>query len=135
MREVYRCTSGHTSGDEFILLNAVRSAIIYVIESSLQYWHISSSHALIRASILRHAEVLMPLYFIDTDDGHFSVRDEDGVEFRDLEAAKAGVMATLPEIFLHRTGADGLFKVTATVRDEAGQVLLRAKLKLSVEQA
>ena len=74
----------------------------------------------------------MPHFFIDTYDGHFWAEDEEGAEFRDLEAARIVALSTLPEIALHRNVADGPREWTASVRNEAGQVLLRATLKLSV---
>ncbi|WP_419952107.1 DUF6894 family protein [Methylobacterium sp.] len=77
----------------------------------------------------------MPRFFIDTDDGQFSAEDEEGAEFQDLEAARVEAISTLPEIALHRNVTDGPREWTASVRDEAGQVLLRATLKLSVDWA
>ena len=77
----------------------------------------------------------MPRFFIDTYDGHFWAEDEGGAEFRDLEAARLEAISALPEIALDRDVTDGPREWTASVRDEAGQVLLRATLKLSVDWA
>lgn len=72
----------------------------------------------------------MPHYFIDTTDGHFHARDEEGSEFTDLDAARCEAINSLPGIAAGRSGTM-LFNVMATVRDAAGMVLYRATLAVT----
>jgi hypothetical protein len=61
----------------------------------------------------------LPRYFFDTYDGNQFVSDTEGLELKDVDLAKAGDQKTF----------------IVSVRDEAGQVVLRAALSLIVETA
>jgi hypothetical protein len=75
----------------------------------------------------------VPRFFFDTYDGDRLTPDEVGLELDDLEAAKAEGKKTLPD--MAREGMpDGDQRVfMVSVRDEAGQVVLRIALALRVE--
>lgn len=75
----------------------------------------------------------MPRFFFDTYDGVSFISDETGLELDGLEAAKAEAQATLPHIARDNL-PDGDQRVfIVSVRDEAGQVVLRVALTLVVE--
>jgi hypothetical protein len=76
----------------------------------------------------------MPRYFFDTYDGESSTADEIGVEFETLEAARAEAQRFLPE--MAREGLpDGNHRTfVVSVRNDAGQVLVRMSLSLVVEE-
>ncbi len=75
----------------------------------------------------------MPRFFFDTYDGQFLARDEQGQELEDLEAAKAIAQEELPQMAMDELsdGDERVFMVS--VRDEAGQVVMRVALSLVVE--
>jgi hypothetical protein len=75
----------------------------------------------------------VPRFFFDTYDGDRLVPDDEGLELENLEAAKIEAQTTLPH--MARDGLpDGDERVfIISVRDEAGQVVLRAALSLAVE--
>ncbi|NBJ10626.1 DUF6894 family protein [Microvirga arsenatis] len=77
----------------------------------------------------------MPRYFFDTFDGDRLIADSEGIELPDLEQVKAEAQRALPD--LARDGLpDGDQKTfIVSVRDETGQVVLRAALSLIVETA
>ena len=75
----------------------------------------------------------MPRYFFDTYDGDRLIRDDDGLEMQDLKAAKAEAQRTLPEIAKDALPDSDQRTFVVSVRDEAGQVVLRAALSLVVE--
>jgi hypothetical protein len=75
----------------------------------------------------------VPRFFFDTYDGDRFIPDDEGIELDDLEAAKAEAHKTLPEIARDNL-PDGDQRVfIASVRDEAGQVVMRLALSLVVE--
>jgi len=78
---------------------------------------------------LRH----MPRYFFDTYDGNLFIPDESGLELDDLDAVSAEAQKTLPDMARDELpdGNQRIFIIS--VRDEAGQVVLRAALSLIVE--
>jgi hypothetical protein len=77
----------------------------------------------------------MPRYFFDTYDGDLSVPDEIGLELDDLEAAKAEAKKTLLDIAKDKLSDSDQRTLMVSVREEAGQVLLRVALGLRVEYA
>ncbi|MFC1455726.1 DUF6894 family protein [Microvirga arabica] len=75
----------------------------------------------------------MPRFFFDTYDGQFLAHDDQGQELDDLEAAKAVAQEELPQMASDEL-PDGDHRVfMVSVRDEAGQVVMRVALTLSVE--
>ena len=78
----------------------------------------------------------MPLFYIDTSDDTSDqnrfVRDEEGLECRDLDAAKARAVAALPDMARDELPDGDTRTFLAIVRDGEGRSLLRASLTLSV---
>ena len=78
-------------------------------------------------------ECQCPAFFFDTHDGDHLVPDETGLELDDLEAAKVEAQKALPDVAKEKL-SDGHQRVfMVSVRDEAGQVLMRIALALRVE--
>lgn len=75
----------------------------------------------------------MPRFFFDTYDGGLFIPDEQGQELKNIGAAKLRVQEVLPD--MAKDGLpDGDQRVfIVSVRDEAGQVVVRAALSLVVE--
>jgi hypothetical protein len=75
----------------------------------------------------------VPRFFFDTYDSDRLILDDEGLELEDLEAANREAQAILPH--MARDGLpDGDERVfIVSVRDEAGQVVLRAALSLAME--
>ncbi len=82
------------------------------------------------------------LLYIDVVDGDTLTRDEDGLDFADLEEACAAAVALLPA--LARDAVHGPRRrvamlrerercVAAEIRDAAGTVLFRTRLRLDME--
>ncbi|MFG5118735.1 DUF6894 family protein [Methylorubrum sp. POS3] len=82
------------------------------------------------------------LLHIDVVDGDTFTRDEDGLEFMSLDEACATVVALLPE--LAREAVHGPRRraamlrereriIAAEIRDPAGAVLFRTRLRLDME--
>jgi hypothetical protein len=75
----------------------------------------------------------LPRFFFDTYDGNLFVPDDEGLELENIESAKAEAQAALPHI-AKDTPPDGDQRVfIVSVRDEAGQVVVRVALSLVVE--
>ena len=75
----------------------------------------------------------MPHFFIDTSDEDQLVRDDDGYEFEDLEAAKRAAISALPDMARDRLPDRDAHAFFAIVRNSEGDDLLRASLSLQVE--
>lgn len=75
----------------------------------------------------------MPRFFFDTYDGDLFVPDNEGQELEDLEAAKAAAEEELPQMAWDGLPDGDQRTFIVSVRDEAGQVVLRAALSLFVE--
>ncbi len=82
------------------------------------------------------------LFYIDVADGNTCARDDEGLEFADLNEACAAVVALLPEIA--REAVHGPVRlaammqareryIAAQVRDETDRVLFRTRLRLDME--
>jgi hypothetical protein len=76
----------------------------------------------------------MPRYFFDTYDGEHLTPDEIGLEMQDLAAANAEARRTLPDIAKEALPNGNHRTFVISVRDEAGNVALRAALSLVVEE-
>lgn len=75
----------------------------------------------------------MPRFYIDTDDGASFCADVEGAIYSDLDQAKAEALAALPEMLHGRPHLTDCQKISATIRDESGTVLLTAQMRLAVE--
>ncbi len=75
----------------------------------------------------------MPRYFFDTSDGDRLIRDDEGLEMQDLEAVKVEAQKTLPHMAKDALPDGEQRTFVVSVRDEAGQVVVRATLSLVVE--
>ena len=75
----------------------------------------------------------MPRYFFDTYDGNVFVTDDEGQELESLEAAKVVAQEELPLMARDELPDGDQRTFIVSVRDEAGQVVVRAALSLIVE--
>ncbi|MXQ13107.1 DUF6894 family protein [Microvirga makkahensis] len=75
----------------------------------------------------------MPRFFFDTYDGNLLIPDEQGQELENIEAAKLVAQEALPNMAKDKLpdGDQRVFLVS--VRDEAGQVMVRVALSLVVD--
>ncbi|NBJ09332.1 DUF6894 family protein [Microvirga arsenatis] len=76
----------------------------------------------------------MPRYYFDIDDGKRFTQDLHGLELDGIEAAKAVAQNTLTEIAKDLPPDGDQRDFDATVRDRAGQPVLRIRLLLRVER-
>lgn len=72
----------------------------------------------------------MARYFIDTDDGDATVRDEIGHDLENAEAARELAHATLPDMVSDVMPDGDQRRFSATVRDADGALVYRATLTL-----
>ncbi len=72
----------------------------------------------------------MPRFFIDFEDGAQSLKDDEGEEYPNLEAARDAAIAALPDIGREKPPHDGKRSFVAYVRDEHGTVLCTVRLNL-----
>jgi hypothetical protein len=75
----------------------------------------------------------LPRYFFDTYDGSRLVSDNEGLELQNIDMAKAEAQKALPDLARDALPGDDQKTFIVSVRDEAGQVVLRAALSLIVE--
>ena len=75
----------------------------------------------------------MPRFFFDTYDGDFFAPDNEGQDLEGIEAAKLIAQEALPDMASDKL-PDGDQRVfIVSVRDEAGQVVVRVSLTLVTE--
>lgn len=74
----------------------------------------------------------MPRFFIDTSDEELFVRDEEGREYLDLEAAKSEAVSALPDMAREKLPDGDARSFLAIVRGEDGRMILQASLVLKV---
>ena len=74
----------------------------------------------------------MPVFFIDTSDQDIFVRDLEGHDFADLQAAKTAAVSALPDMARDELpdGDNRIF--LAVVRDEEGRNLVQATMSFGV---
>ncbi len=79
-----------------------------------------------------HRTSLVPRFFIDTSDQERFVRDEDGLEFEDVEAAMNAAADCLS--YMARDALPGGESRTfiAIVRDEQGRTLVQTTMSFGV---
>jgi len=75
----------------------------------------------------------VPRYFFDTYDGYRFLPDEEGQELESIEAAKAEAQRAVPEMAKDELPDGDQRTFVVSVRDDAGQVVLRVALSLMVE--
>lgn len=76
----------------------------------------------------------MPLYFVDSNDGHTEVRDDVGSEAANPEAARDEAVRLLTEVARSGVVYSSEQLLIATVRDGANQNLYRLVLALTCSQ-
>jgi hypothetical protein len=77
--------------------------------------------------------VPVPRFFFDTYDGDLIIPDDEGQELEGLEAAKAVAQEELPHIARDELPDGDQRTFIVSVRDEAGEVVMRATLLLAME--
>ncbi len=79
----------------------------------------------------------MPLarFFFDTYDGNRLISDPEGIELQSVEMARIEAQKALPDLARDALPDGDQKTFIVSVRDEAGQVVLRAALTLIVETA
>jgi hypothetical protein len=75
----------------------------------------------------------MPRFYFDVADGSESDRDDDGLEFPTLDAARKAALETLGDIARDELPDGDRRDFSISIRDESGQALLKATLALRVE--
>ncbi|WP_426955569.1 DUF6894 family protein [Muricoccus radiodurans] len=75
----------------------------------------------------------MPHYFVDTSDGDRFIRDEIGLEARDLQAVRDEAMAALPSMGRELLASGDLRELFVIIRDPVGRVLCRVRLTIWCE--
>jgi hypothetical protein len=75
----------------------------------------------------------MPLYFSDIFDGTRLLRDEEGTELPDREAARREATGVLLDIARERLPDGNGRNFTADVRNETGQVIFTATVSLTAQ--
>ncbi|MBD2745333.1 hypothetical protein IC232_01375 [Microvirga sp. BT688] len=77
----------------------------------------------------------MPRYFFDTYDGNRLISDSEGIELQSVEMARIEAQKALPDLARDALPDGNQKTFIVSVRDEAGQVVLRAALTVIVETA
>lgn len=75
----------------------------------------------------------MPRYFLDFQDGDLWLKDEDGQDYENLQAARDAAIAALPDIGREAPPRDGRRNFVAFVRDENGAELCTIQLALAAD--
>jgi hypothetical protein len=74
----------------------------------------------------------VPRFYFDIDDGSGPLLDDDGIDAADLASAKAKAVDALRSMARDVVQASDRHVVAVDVRDESGQVRIRATLTLAV---
>lgn len=72
----------------------------------------------------------MPLFYFDISDGERLVRDEEGTELADDQAARNEAIGVLPDIARDELPDGDRREFSSEVRDASGKVIFRATLSL-----
>lgn len=75
----------------------------------------------------------MPRYFIDFQDGALWLKDDEGHEYENLEAARDAAIAALPDMGRESPPHNGKREFLAFVRDADGTELCTIRLDLAAE--
>lgn len=73
----------------------------------------------------------MPRFFFDTDDGHTVIRDEDGLELKDLETSQRLALKALTEIVGEYLPPGEHRTCTIDVRNAVGRIIYHAQAELT----
>ena len=74
----------------------------------------------------------MPRFYIDTSDQEHFIRDQEGYEFEDVEAAKTAAVDALPDMARDELPDGDSRTFIAIVRDEQGKTLVQATMSFAV---
>ena len=74
----------------------------------------------------------MPRFYIDTSDQERFVRDQEGYEFADVQAAKNAAVDALPDMARDELPDGDNRTFTAVVRDDKDRTLVQATMSFSV---
>ncbi len=72
----------------------------------------------------------MPLFYFDISDTGRLIRDDEGTELVDPEAARAEAIGVLPDIARDELPDGDRREFMSEVRDVSGRIIFRAKLSL-----
>ena len=75
----------------------------------------------------------MPRFFIDLHTGAEHVRDTEGFDLPDLDAVRRKLLRIMISIMQGLSPEAARQDYVAAVRDEAGMVILRSRLSLTME--
>lgn len=75
----------------------------------------------------------MARFFFDTYDGNRLISDNEGIELQSVEMARNEAQKALPDLARDALPGGDQKTFIVSVRDEAGQVIIRAALSLIVE--
>jgi hypothetical protein len=76
----------------------------------------------------------MPLFYFDVRDGHKLMRDDDGLEFPNIEAARDEATRALGELAKDVLPGRAVREMAIEVRDEVKDPLLRTILRFEIER-
>ena len=76
----------------------------------------------------------MPRFFIDLHDGNNFIKDDQGFDLPDIDAAHERLVRIMAKIAQGFTPSPERQDYLAVVRDESGQIALRGHLSLDVER-
>ena len=76
----------------------------------------------------------MPRFYFDIDDGQGLVRDSEGSEHQDLEAAQHEAVETLTQMGRELFPGTGDHELSIEIRGEEGIALMRTRLTLSARR-
>ena len=77
---------------------------------------------------------VMPLFYFDVRDGHKLMRDDDGLEFPNIEAARDEATRALGELAKDVLPGRAVREMAIEVRDEVKDPLLRTVLRFEIER-
>ena len=78
----------------------------------------------------------MPRYLFDTDDGDTFIKGDQGLNLKDLEAARRHAQDALADLARDAVPGDTNQRtMTVRVRDQAGNTVLKAALVLMIERS
>jgi hypothetical protein len=76
----------------------------------------------------------VPVYYFDIQDGGGMVRDTEGSEHRDLEAARREASDTLTQMGRDQFGSHFDHSISVNIRDGDGKALMRVTLTQETER-
>jgi hypothetical protein len=75
----------------------------------------------------------MPRYFFDSADGEYFVRDDGGLEFEGIEAARQAATEGLADLARDALKSPDRREMSIEIRDENGRKVLRLRLQFDIE--